>query len=75
MEKPERIELTQAEADALIDRVKHKQLADSDYALLVGIVRFMFWLQHRLSESKISLRRLKAFFGFAPKSEKKDLKK
>lgn len=71
MEKPKRVDLTQAEADALLDRVKQKHLTDSDHALLADVIRFMFWLQQRVLESKISLRRLKAFFGFSPKSEKK----
>lgn len=71
MEKPEQVNLSQTEADALLDRLKHKQLADLDYTLLIGIVRFMLWLQNCLLESKISLRRLKTFFSFGPKTEKK----
>lgn len=71
MEKPKRVDLTQAEADALVDRVKQNQLTASDRNLLSDVIRFMFWLQYHVLESKISLRRLKAFFGFSPKSEKK----
>lgn len=71
MEKPKRVDLTQAEADALVDRVKKRQLTDSDHELLVGIVRFMFWLQHRVLEAKISIRRLKAFFGFNSTEKKR----
>lgn len=71
MEKPKRVDLTQAEADALLDRVQKNQLTDSDRSLIAGVVRFMLWVQHRLLESKISIHRLKSLFGFGPSSEKK----
>jgi hypothetical protein len=62
------IELTPEEAAQLEERVKKRQLNDSDYELLGGLLNTYFHLNHLLEEKKLSLKRLLRLFW--NKSEK-----
>ena len=65
------IELTQDEAAQLEERVKNRQLNDSDYDLLEGLLNTYFHLNHLLEEKKLSLKRLlRLFRNKSEKSEK-----
>lgn len=62
------IELSQEDAVQLGERVKSRQLNDSDYELLGGLLNTYFHLSHLLEEKKLSLKRLLRLFW--NKSEK-----
>ncbi|MCP4146487.1 MAG: IS66 family transposase [bacterium] len=62
------IELSEKEAGQLEERIKNKQLTDSDYELLKGLLTTFFHLSNLLAEKDISLKRLQRLFW--NKSEK-----
>jgi hypothetical protein len=67
--KPNKVDLTIEESEALIIRIENNTLTDADRKLCVQMLRFMFWLQSCLLEAKLSIKRLKNIFGI--KTEKK----
>src|SRR5512144_160021 len=61
---PEDVKLSREDGDALIERIRASSLAGDDQRLLVKLIRLYFWFTFALSETKISLKRLKrALFG------------
>jgi rRNA maturation protein Nop10 len=61
---PEEVKLSREEGEALIARIQASALADDDQRLWVKLIRIYFWLTFALSETRISLTRLKrALFG------------
>src|SRR5512134_4009460 len=61
---PEDVKLSREEGEALIERIQASSLAGDDQRLLVKLIRLYFWFTLALSETKISLKRLKrALFG------------
>ncbi len=66
---PERIDITAEEADNLIQRINSSNLLDKDKKLVTGIVNFCLWLQVKITTAKITIRKLKKFFGI--QSEKR----
>src|SRR5512134_749688 len=61
---PEDVKLSREEGEALIERIQASSLASEDQRLLVKLIRLYFWFTFALSETKISLKRLKrALFG------------
>jgi hypothetical protein len=62
------IELTQEEAAQLEERIKNRQLNESDYDLLEGLLNTYFHLNHLLEGKKLSIKRLLRLFW--NKSEK-----
>lgn len=61
---PEEVKLSQAEGEALIERLETDRLSAEDRRLLVKLIRLYFWLTFALRETKLSLKRLKvALFG------------
>ncbi len=72
MKKPEKVNLNQEEVDLLMSRLTTCSLDDSDKTLIKGIIQFYLWLQWALTETKMSLHRLRSLFGFV-KTEKRDL--
>ncbi len=68
---PEKIVLTPEQADALQARVKlaTSSLSKEDIKILTGLIDFSLWLHNQLGLAKLTIRRLKGFFGFA--TEKK----
>lgn len=69
MPEPQRIDVSAAEMEALIARAEHGQLTHDEQILCAKVLRFTHWLQHSLTESKLSIKRLLKLFGF--KTEKK----
>lgn len=66
--KPERVDLTVEDVNALKHRLATKALNSEDYELLSGVLSFTLWLQHQISVAKISIKNLRKLFGF--KTEK-----
>ena len=61
---PEEVKLSREDAEALVARLRASSLADEDQGLLIRLIRLYFWFTFALSETKISLKRLKrALFG------------
>ena len=61
---PEEVKLSREDGEALIERIQASSLAGDDQRLLVKLIRLYFWFTFALSETKISLKRLKrALFG------------
>src|SRR5512143_1622977 len=61
---PEDVKLSREDGEALIARIQARSLADDDPGLLIKLIRLYFWFTFALSETKISLKRLKrALFG------------
>src|SRR5512142_1342966 len=61
---PEDVNLSREDGEALIARLQADTLTGDDRRLLVKLIRVYFWFTFALSETKISLKRLKrALFG------------
>src|SRR5512135_3061407 len=61
---PEEVKLSREDGEALIGRIRASSLANDDQGLLIKLIRLYFWFTFALSETKISLKRLKrALFG------------
>src|SRR5512143_3875730 len=56
---PEEVKLSREDGEALIERIQASSLADNDQGLLIQLIRLYFWFTFALSETKISLKRLK----------------
>jgi hypothetical protein len=69
---PERIDLTEKEAEQLINRINSSGLSNDDQTILIGILHFCLWLQLKLTEAKITIRKLSKIFGIS--SEKRSNK-
>ena len=69
MKRPEEVNLNRAQGDELIKRLEQNQLTADDRHVLAKLVQLYFWLTFALSETKISLKRLKvALFGQGAKA-------
>jgi hypothetical protein len=61
---PDNVKLSREEGDALIARLQANTVTSDDRQLLVKLIQLYFWFTFVLSETKISLKRLKrALFG------------
>src|SRR5512143_352896 len=61
---PEDVKLSCEDGEALIAWIRASSLADDDQGLLIKLIRLYFWFTFALSETTISLKRLKrALFG------------
>ncbi len=69
MKKPKHVDMTPAQAEELIERIKNNNLSDTDRELCAESLQLVFWLQSSLREAKMSVKRLKSIFGI--KTEKK----
>jgi hypothetical protein len=65
---PERIDITEDEADKLIERINTSNLSAEDIKIIAGVIHFCLWLQVKLTEAKITIRKLSKLFGI--RSEK-----
>lgn len=68
---PERVVLTEQEAQELKQRIESRTLSESDIRVLSGLVTFNVWLNTQLSRAKLTISRLRKMFGF--QTEKKTL--
>jgi hypothetical protein len=64
MKRPDDVNLSRAEGDALIERVKSNRLTEEDRCVVVKLIELWFWLSFALTEAKLSVKRLKrVLFG------------
>ena len=69
MKRPQEVNLSPADGEALIERLERDALSADDRCLLVQVVRLLFWLLFALQEAKISLRRFRTLlFGKPPQA-------
>lgn len=64
MEKPGRLEFSQDQFNALIDRVEQQNLKKDDHPLVADLIRSLAWVSKELEEKKLTIRLLKKIFGF-----------
>jgi transposase len=73
MKRPEDVELSQAQGEALLARLEANTLTAEDRRVLGKVLTYYFWLLFALREAKLSLKRLKALeFGVKPKPPSSD---
>jgi len=65
------IEISLAEKDGLLERIKNNELTVGDQETLTGLIELNFWLQHSLQEKSISVNRLQKMFGSSSEKRKK----
>jgi transposase len=71
MKRPEDVNLSREEGEALLARLDANALTAEDRRVLGKVLTFHFWLVFALREAKLSLKRLKALvFGEKPKPPK-----
>jgi hypothetical protein len=71
MKRPEDVQLSREEGEALLARLEANTLTAEDRRVLGKVLTFYFWLLFALQEAKLSLKRLKALvFGEKPKKPK-----
>ena len=71
MKRPEDVQLSREEGEALLARLEANTLTAEDRRVLGKVLTFYFWLLFALREAKLSLKRLKALvFGEKPKKPK-----
>jgi transposase len=71
MKRPEDVELSREEGEALLARLEANTLTAEDRQVLGKVLTFYFWLVVALREAKLSLKRIKALvFGEKPKKPK-----
>ncbi len=69
MKEPQRIELSQEEREALLQRLESRELQDSDYQLIAAMVETIDLLSRALEQKNISIKRLRRMI-FGAKTEK-----
>ena len=72
-EEPKQVTMNAEQAQSLKARIEESNLNTADQRLVVGLIHFNLWLQDRLKQAKLSIKRLKRLFGIT--TEKKRLKK
>jgi hypothetical protein len=71
MRRPEDVELSREEGEAVLARLEANTLTAEDRQVLGKVLTFYFWLLFALREAKLSLKRIKALvFGEKPKPPK-----
>ena len=65
MKAPTSIDLSPEAVAQLIVKIQESQIDAQTQLLLLGLIDFCLWLQFMLTESKISISRLKNLFGLA----------
>ena len=71
MNRPDNINLSREEGEALIERLETQTVTAEDLQLLVQVVRLHFWLLFALKETKLSLHRFRLMlFGDKAQSSK-----
>jgi len=64
MERPDEVNLSRQDGEALIRRLQDDALTTQDRRVLVQVLRWYFWLLFALQEARFSLKRLRAMvFG------------
>jgi len=68
--KPDIIKLTAEEAEKLQQRIANNTLTADDLKVFAGLINFSVWLQAKLLDAKITIRKLYQVFNI--KSEKRN---
>ena len=63
MREPKQIIFKPEEAEALCHKIRERKLSDVDAEILIGLVNGNVWVQHKLEEGKLTIRRLQKLFG------------
>ena len=71
MQRPNRLEFTPEQIEALLDRIGSQKLEEGDFALLADVVQAVIWMDWSLKEKQLSIHRLRAIFGIKSESAKK----
>ena len=70
--KPEKIQLTAEDAEALKFRImENNLLSEADKKILTGLISFSIWLGDQINLAKLTIFKLRTLFGI--KTEKKTL--
>jgi len=69
MKEPKRIDLSESEANALLERLAEEKLGPKDYEMLGIVLKSWLWLSGVVQDAKISIRELKKLI-FGAKTEK-----
>jgi len=69
---PEKVDLTEEEADQLIERINASNLSSNDIKITTGLIHFCLWLQAKLISAKITIRKLRRLFGARSEKSKKE---
>ena len=72
MKHPKEITLTEEQVDTLRSTIQILELDASLKTILTGLLDNHIWLQHELHEKKISMSRLKSYFGIKSEKHAKD---
>lgn len=72
---PEIIDLTEKEANQLLERLKDSNLSNDDQKLIAGVLNFCLWLQVKLSSAAITIRKLSKIFGVSSEKRSSNNKK
>src|SRR2546423_12998343 len=71
MERPDEVNLSRQDGEALIERLQGDALTAQDRRVLEQVLRWDFWLLFALQEARFSLKRLRALvFGEKQKKRK-----
>ena len=71
MERPDEVNLSPKDGEALIERLQGDALTAHDRRVLEQVLRWYFWLLFALQEATFSLKRLRALlFGEKPHTRK-----
>jgi hypothetical protein len=71
MNRPDDLNLSREEGEALIERLDTQTITAADYQVLAQVVRLYFWLLFALQETKLSLHRFRLMiFGDKAKAPK-----
>src|SRR2546423_15484042 len=71
MERPDEVNLSRQDGEALIERLQGDALTAQDRRVLEQVLRWYFWLLFALQEARFSLKRLRALvFGEKQKKRK-----
>ena len=68
--KPDCLTLEADQIEGLQERLSASSLSGADKKIISTILEVYVWLYASLQEAKISISRLKSFFGFTKKTEK-----
>ena len=68
MERPDEVNLSRQDGEALLERLQRDAFTAQDRRVLEQVLRWYFWLLCALQEARFSLKRLRAvLFGEKPK--------
>jgi transposase len=70
MDEPKRLDMTEAELEALFGRLDQGLLTDEDRRNIKDFIAALIWMSHKLEDKELSIKRLQRLFGI--KTEKSE---